>query len=270
MIKPLQYRKAISIIKEITTEGHSPLLVLADDYEKYIIKTTRGRHPDFYLINEFLCHQFLNLWNIPSPDIIAVFVDKSILPGNLSNFNKPSYFDNICFGSKFIESAYELNEFISTPKSKDFKKIKNVEVLYLIALFDIWVENDDRKPTNNNILLSPSLNLVAIDNAFVFSSMSYEDLNADFVSSSYNDTILHSPIGQSLINKVKPDNEWLNDIKDNFYLCIENCKHNYIGILGTIPEELGFVPALSNKIFDFLFNEQRNEQVFTEFISRLK
>lgn len=270
MIKPITYRKAIAVIKEIPTEGHSPLLVIADDYQKYIVKTTRGRFPDFYVINEFLCHQFLNIWEIPTPEIIAITVDPSLLPNNLSHFNKASYFENICFGSKYIDGAFELNEFISMNSNKDFKKVLNAEILYKIALFDIWVENDDRKPSNNNMLLNASLELVAIDHAFVFSTMNYEDLNPNYVSSSYNDTILHSPIGKSLIRKTKPNNEWLKELKDNFYLCVENCKNDYLVVVDTIPEELGLTPALSNKINDFLFDKDRNEAVFTEFISRLK
>ena len=269
MIKPLQYRKAISIIKEIPTEGHSPLLVLADDYKKYIVKTTRGRLPDYYLINEFLCHQLLNYWEIPTPEIVAISIDKTILPDNLSHFNKASYFDNICFGSKFHDDAYELNEFVSLQRRKDLSAITNSEVLFLIALFDIWVENDDRKPTNNNILLSSKKEIIAIDHAFVFSSISYMDLKPEYVSSSYNDSILHSPIGLSLIKNTKVNEGWLSEIKQKFYLCIKNCKDNYNEIYQTIPPELEFSQNLSNKIFDFLFNDDRNEQVFTEFISRL-
>jgi hypothetical protein len=43
-----------TIIKELRTEGHSPLLVLGSDYEMYVGKNDRGKEPPFALINECL------------------------------------------------------------------------------------------------------------------------------------------------------------------------------------------------------------------------
>jgi len=35
VLEPINRRRAITVVKEIPTEGHSPLLVIADDYEFY-------------------------------------------------------------------------------------------------------------------------------------------------------------------------------------------------------------------------------------------
>jgi len=144
-------------------------------------------------------------------------------------------------------------------------------------LFDIWVENDDRKPTNNNIILQSLENkftILAIDHAYTFSSMGYPGLNPEHVSSSYNETILLSTIGQAFVVKFLSLNQekmqgWLKDVRENFYLCIRNCESQFEEISSYVPEELGFNLELQHCIQRFLFNENRNKKVFTEFTMRL-
>ena len=45
MLKKPEQKTVLSIIKEIDTDGHSPLLVIADDFKKYLIKSTRDHRP---------------------------------------------------------------------------------------------------------------------------------------------------------------------------------------------------------------------------------
>ncbi len=54
MIQKLKYLEAISFIKEVRTDGHSPLLVLTNDYDSYYIKNSKGKTPATYLINELV------------------------------------------------------------------------------------------------------------------------------------------------------------------------------------------------------------------------
>lgn len=273
MIEQLPYRKAITIRREIYTDGHSPLEVVADDYKTYFIKSAQNQNPCYYLINEFLCHYLLKCWHIPTPNIAAITLDPKLLADNFSTRHKKHYYDTICFGSQSIKDAVDLNNFFNANKKPDFNKFYNPEILFLIALFDIWVENDDRKPSNNNILLEPidsRFNILAIDQAYTFSSMKYTDLNPDFVSSSYNDTILLSPIGQSVKRRIKKNKEWFKEASENFYLCIRNCEQNFNDISECIPKHLGFDLRLQGSLHSFLFNEKRNKQVFSEFITRLK
>ena len=75
MIEDLKYLDAISFIKEIPTDGHSPLMVITNDFNAYYIKNTKGQHPATPIINEFICHYLLKAWGINSPNISAVTVD---------------------------------------------------------------------------------------------------------------------------------------------------------------------------------------------------
>ena len=273
MIESLPYYKAITVLREIKTEGHSPLEVVADNYKNYFIKSAQNKNPCYFLINEFLCHYLLKCWNIPTPDIAAITLDPKLIPLNFSDRHKKQFYNQICFGSQSIKDAIDLNEFFNATKKPEFKKFYNPEVLFQIALFDIWVENDDRKPTNNNVILQPiegRFNILAIDHAFTFSSMKYEDLNPDLISSSYNDTILLSHFGQSVKKRTKRSKQWIEEIKENYYLCIRNCQQNFKEISKCIPKHLGFDLRLQGTLHNFLFNEKQNREVFTEFTTRLK
>ncbi len=273
MIDPLSYHNAITVRREIPTLGHSPLEVIADDYNIYFVKSTKGKSPCYYIINEFLCHYLLKCWNIPTPAISAISVDPQLLPTGYLSTHKKHFYTNICFGSQSIKDAIDLNAFIKPDKKPDYKKFYNPEVLFKIALFDIWVENDDRKPTNNNILLQPvesRFNILAIDHAFTFSSMDYPSLNPAFVASSFNDSILLSSLGQTVKRQNNANKAFLEEAKENFYLSIRNCEENYKVICNCIPKHLGFDLRLQNCIRKFLFNEDRNKQVYQEFTTRLK
>jgi len=272
MIESLPYRKVVTIRREITTTGHSPLEVLADDYNIYFIKSAQDQKPSYRLISEFLCHYFLKCWHIPTPAIAEVTLDSKLITDGFSDKHKKHFYNRSCFGSQSIKDSIDLNEFFNPRSKPDFKKFYNPEILFKIALFDIWVENDDRKPTNNNILLQPvngRFNIIAIDHAYTFNTMNYDDLNPIFVSLSFNDTILLSPLGQSVKKRLKKDAQWLADVKENFYLCVKLCEQNFIDISASVPQHLGFDLRLQTKLHSFLFNEKRNSKVFTEFTSRL-
>jgi hypothetical protein len=276
MLKSPEKRVAISIIKEINTDGHSPLLIIADDFEKYLIKSTRDQMPSYYIINEFLCSYLLKLWEIPVPEFASITLDPSLISENgFSHFHKAHFYRNITFGSKWLDDGIEMAAFIRIQNKVGLRKFKNPFDLIKIGLFDIWVENTDRKPTNNNILFSTSGNhftILAIDHAFTFDSVSYSDLNSRYINNTYNDNILETEIVKDIIaiRKKEPDwQQWIAELRDNYYLCIENCKQNFDEVVRFIPYELRFDSTLSKYIRDFLFNEERNKMVFSEFLSRI-
>jgi len=273
MIKQLPYRKAITIRREIYTEGHSPLEIIADDYKIYFIKSAQNQNPCFYIINEFLCHYLLKCWHIPTPSIAAISLDPILIHEGLSDRHKKHFYEQLCFGSQSIKDPIDLNAFFNANSRPSLNRFLNPEILFKIALFDIWVENDDRKPSNNNIILQPvkgKLNILALDHAFTFSSMGYLDLNSEFVASSFNDTILLSAIGQSIKSKTKINKKWVKEANENFYLCISNCEKKFTKISKCIPEHFGFDLRLQEKLHSFLFNKERNKKVFEEFTTRLK
>jgi len=272
MTEQLKYLEAILFQAEIKTEGHSPLLVITNDYSPYYIKNTRGQNPATPIINEFICHYLLKIWNLNTPEISAVKVEKEILPETLSMFHKLYYYENITFGSKKMDQVIEMNEFINIEDKYDFNKFKNPDDLIKICLFDIWVENDDRKPTNPNVLFNTGgdkIEIVALDNAFTFSTMNYDSLYIEGVTQPFNDNLLETDFAKKIIEYKKKESGWIEYIEEYFYLCVENCNKNFDEIAKNIPSTLGFTKDLKDALHAFLFNPKRNKLVLTDFYSRL-
>lgn len=191
----MQVFKAITHLKDFKTDGHKPALVLADNGLKYVVKPCMANGFDYCIYSELLAHFLLKLWQIQTPEIALIKVEKELL-NNSDNAKhyKTDSFKNLFFGSQFIENNFELNNFLSFAKKIDYKKIWEPEKLIQLGLFDLWVENDDRKPSNFNILLDCSTSkfaIVAIDNACIFSTLNYSQLNSKEVSQSFNDNLLY-------------------------------------------------------------------------------
>ena len=265
-----------SILREFPTEGHSPLLVLGSDYEMYVAKNDKGKEPPFALINECLAAHCLNRWQIATPNLKLVNIAKELIiaQDNLSNNHRSHYYDVPCFGSKFVKNSVDVNALLVTDKKKAYSKILNPLDIFHITLFDTWVENDDRKPTNYNLILEPNVNkfrILPIDNAFIFSTMSYQYLNPDYgVSVSVNDHLLVSELGHLIKKNTTIDDNFINNEREYFYLCLERSEQGFDDFMNQVA---GFYTIDADSISNlksFLFNEERNNNVFDEYVYRLK
>ncbi len=265
--------KAIVIKKEIHTDGHSPLLIVGSDFRKYIAKNSKGHDPPLTLINEALAAFFLRNWNLPVPDFKMVYFNNKLLKSKELTINhKPYFYESFAFGSSYIEPVIELNDFVFYSKKTFYNKIINPIEFFRIALFDIWIENDDRKPSNYNLLLSSEndkYRIIPIDHAFIFSTLKYEDLNASEFYPIANEHLLVSEFGRLLKKYTNIDKAFIKNEKHYYYFCVNKCKQlfdNYIVQLQTftnIPDE-----SVAN-IKEFLFDRERTKKVFNEFIYRL-
>lgn len=272
IIKPLKYCNAISFLEEIPTGGHSPIKVLADDYAFYIVKNNAGKTPAYHLINEVISHYFLKLWKIPTPEIALISINPEFLLPEYSNRHKPHFYNYPVFGSAVIPQATDCNAFISIEKRADYNKFLSPEVIFFIGLFDLWVENDDRKPTNNNLLLQPfdgKQRFSAIDHSFIFSSLDYSSLDPKFFCPIENDNIFVTDLAISLKKYKKKNKNWVQNDKKMFYLYVLNCKKHFPSIVKNIPKEWGFTLELQVKLKKFLFDKSRLEKVFHEYVYKM-
>lgn len=266
---------ANSIIKELPTEGHSPLLVLGSDFEMYVAKNDKGKEPPFSLINECFASYCFDIWGINTPNIKLINIANELIlsQDNLSFNHREHYYNMPSFGSKFIDSSIDVNALLVTDKKKAFNKLNNPLDVFHITLFDTWVENDDRKPTNYNLVLEPfnkKFNIVPIDNAFIFSTMSYSDLDPEYVSVSVNDHLLVSDLGYLVKTNTIINDEFINNEREYFYLCVERCKQGFDNFINQVVGFYNIDENSISKLKEFLFDEERNNKVFDEYVYRLK
>lgn len=262
-----------TIQREIHTTGQSPLLVQGSDYRLYVAKHSHGKTTA--LINECLASEFLAKWQINKPDFAIMDMDLDILAAKqaeLSNGHKTSYYVEPCYASLFVENALDVSAFITNVKREVFNKITNPVAITRIALFDLWIENDDRRASNYNLIAKPINNkfeILPIDHAFVFSTLEHRDLNPKNFSPSSNEHLLDSELGQLIKKYLKIDKEFVKHEKDYFYVCINSCLQYFDLTLQEIIVHYPMDEAIINKIKLFLFDEERNLEVFDEHVFRL-
>ena len=265
---------AIKIQEEIHTDGHSPLRIFGDDFKDYIVKNDKGHNPPVCILNEIFANQFLNEWKISTPTMALMNVNIDLLEDNQLSINhKPSFYSKYpCFASEYINYIYEVNQLIINQSKEVFNKIENPLDIFRITLFDTWVENDDRKPSNYNLLFAPNngkFKILAIDNAFIFSSLSYNHLNYTEASVSVNDHLLVSDLG-FLVKKYYPiDQDFIKAEREYFYFCVQKCQKNF----NTIAQNIKLIYKVEDETIEtlktFLFNKERNKNVFDEYIYRI-
>jgi hypothetical protein len=264
---------AFSIQEEIYTDGHSPLLVIGADDKLYVAKNDKGKIPPTSLINECFAQFCLEHWNIAKTNFAFMTISRDLIEhSELSNNHKNFYYDTVCFASEFIDNPIDANELLVTHKKNVFTKINNPNDFLHIALFDTWVENDDRKPTNYNLVFKLENNkytVIPIDHAFIFSTLKYQSLKPNLYTPIDNEHILISELGILIKKHININTEFINKEREYFYICIENCKCDFDKFIGQILNFYDLDNIDIEKLKLFLFDDSRNKKVFEEYVYRL-
>jgi len=227
-----------TIKKKFRTSGSSPVLVLCDDLEYYVCKYDNT----LKLFNELVGASFLQLWNIPVPpfsvvNILSEHVPEEMLSSrfNLQMLSKP------CFGSKFLDYAQDLTEVFKVFDNDSYalSKIINPHDLLKIALFDIWVANNDRNIHNHNLLLQAEEEgyiIVPIDHSDIFDG---NNLTRPFAPLTFQDSILSSAMASTILSNKKKTIEAIKTLQKEFYLYNDRCGKHVDNILNNLPKEWG-------------------------------
>lgn len=247
------------IHKIIPTHGSSPLLVTCDDFNDWVCKYDRDPRN---LFNELLAVKFAKTWELKTPDHAFIEVKKNHIPPNKFPRLEHHLFDKLCFGSKHIKNSKEIDSStVSLFKESPFRRrLKNKDDFLKIALFDIWLCNEDRNHNNSNILLVSEEEsnafyfLYAIDHVEIFNS---SHLNYGLSNLTEEDSILYSDFSTLLFRNKTKTNQIVDNLIEMFYLCVEECKNEFDEIVNLIPETWGINhEAIHEKISLNLFTEE--------------
>lgn len=228
--------------KKLATKGSSPIVFWCDDFHYYACKYGKPNH----LFNEYLAASFCKIWKIPVPDFALVTVKEEHIPEGYAKAD----FSYPCFGSYYLEHAWDSGEFLNTWEGKnyDLEKISNPIDLLKIALFDLWLSNEDRNHNNNNLLINPhdeGFEIVAIDHVTIFNTNS---LNFKLEQLTENESIMNTKLCNMLFKRGVKLTETLKDLEKNFYLCTKGCSKNFSKILNEMPREWGIDFAEREKL----------------------
>ncbi len=265
-----EYLQSIEQVEEsqIFKTGCNPLLVHCNNLEYYVCKYSTSLGAANLLFRELLAASFLQVWNLNVPSFAFVNLQKHHNPISIPNIKN----DIPCFGSLHNREYREIDAFIGEATASQKSKFVNKIDLLKIALFDLWVSNEDRNHNNYNIMLSlenDKYQFVPIDGNFIFHT---GNQHKETFTLSVDETILSSPLLFSIFKlKELTDEQTIDTLKENYYFCTQSCKLALEEIFNTVPDKW-----LINKSFEyenlhkFLFADSWIDECWTTFLEYLQ
>lgn len=240
------------------TTGDNPILITCSDMSYWVCK--HGRMSPSVLFSEVIGSTFANLWDLKTPQISFIKVLSEHLPNEHLNIVQPAFFNKPCFGSLFIEESQVVDKtLLPSFRNKVFRnKIVNKTDLLKIALFDIWLGNEDRNHGNSNLLLDQTLTnqyyFNVFDHGAIFNSNA---LIHGIQLISDNESIICSDLANILFRKGKTLTINVDNLVKYFYLCTLKCEGQLSTILSDIPVQWGLnMQNLELLIRNNLFTEK--------------
>jgi hypothetical protein len=247
-------RHSISnIARSINTNGSMPVVVMADDFEDYICKYDYSSK----LINEYLAHCFLRVWNLPVFDASLVSIKQDhVIPEIICNRLQKHHFNKPAFGLKYDNEALDVSN-VLLGLHKDYTELNkfiNRNDFIKIALFDLWVANTDRNINNYNILIRPEPQgnrLIPIDHTDIFDTCR---LGHSLCQLTEDDSVLSSDLARVMILNNKKTQGEVKDLLLKFSTFVTECGKLLPSIINSIPAEWCIdKPLLESNISQSIF-----------------
>jgi hypothetical protein len=229
MLPQLSSISAISRI--IPTDGSRPVVILAEDLEEYACKYDSSTK----LINEYLGHQFLKLWGLLTFPAAFIQIKREHIPTRfLGGRIQVNMFEKPSFGLRYDNDAGEINEALLGLRGDSYElgKFTNRYDLMNIALFDLWLANDDRNHNYN--LLTRGTNFVPIDHSNIFYG---NRLGSDLCQLTVEDSILTTDLAITFLNNKQKREDRHAQLVQRFPTFVANCRQALPQLIEDIPDE---------------------------------
>jgi hypothetical protein len=241
----------------LKTSGSRPLRVMCGDMNHYICKYFTGAGPATSLFNEYITCCFLEEWGLPVPKMAVV----KISPDHIKQTGMPShYFQRPCFGSLYHGNYVDVDQFLAyAHRSKQIMEHLSRSILS-IAMFDLWIANEDRTGNNYNLLFNPTTTeFVPIDHVMAFNG---NNLDKEPCPLTLEDSILNSILVQRLFFRtLQPER---NELRLKTIITFENdvaqCHRHLSTFLQHVPEAWNISLVAVNERLRFLFSKDWTSQ----------
>lgn len=151
-------------VLKVYQTGDRPILVLCSDGSHYICKYKQPGYAAYKLVNELVGGVFAKGWGIATPATSLVANDPIIWDDAGISHDPVAPL----LGSRKLEGVFDLGEFNCNQVEVSRRTLSQ---LLQIALFDMWLANEDRTCNNYNLLYDiRDRRLVSIDYGGIFNS----------------------------------------------------------------------------------------------------
>ncbi|MES2487383.1 MAG: HipA family kinase [Bacteroidota bacterium] len=263
----LPIRKTIHEATKVYDTGARPLLVTCDDVNDWVCKHDNANK----LVNEIIGSKFAEIWNIFTPEICLIEIPDEHIPQQSGRYLQIINFRKLCFGSRFLQNCKEIDESsLLMFRDKNFSsKVKQKQDFLKIAMYDIWLSNEDRNNNNSNLIIdfsNPNNHKFCVfDHGEIFNSGALKHGLYQIIA---EESIINTDLAGVLFKKGRKLTEAINKIVESFYLCVSECEMALTDIISLIPPQWGIdTEALEQNIRKELFNEKWLKDCETSFRS---
>ncbi|HMQ74471.1 MAG TPA: hypothetical protein PKE21_05405 [Flavobacteriales bacterium] len=266
-MEPLPLRHSVTEAQDAWDTGMRPILVVGDDLRAYVAKHGGGQRVCSRLVNELLAHHYARIWGLPVLEAALMRVDPAHVGRFVANDRQPAYFKTTCWATAFRSDSVELNRFLRTTNPYERRHYPNKADLLRIALFDIWLANEDRTQNNPNILVTTD------PEGFTFRVMDHEAIFGTNVLDhplpllTMGDSLLAHPVMPALLGvSFSRDSGLIAHAEQDAYLWVHECEQRTDEILSRLPADWGIdVATLRQRLQDRLFDPPRLPAVLVHF-----
>ena len=243
--------------------GEEPVLVSCSDRNVYICKYMRSSAAAYKLACEVIGNQMAEAWGIDTPR--AAFV--KIAPAHWQDFGKLPHSSAMTIGSCRRENVMDI-----TPTNYSFvSSNRNVlRQLLHIALFDLWIANEDRNANNANLLYDIGKpGLISIDYGCILNTATYEYPLSPLTGT---DSILSSELFCHL-RSCATDTDIrtiVSEMKRTYADRLTECQARVPVILDAIPKSWNIPASLIQAKLSELFDLRWTQSVWNCFVEYLK
>lgn len=228
MQSKIDYLHSIKRIRKIYRTGEEPVEVLCSDLNTYVCKYMRSSSGSYKLSCELIGGLIARLIGIVTPNIAFIQIrPEDWHHAGTINFSAPA------IGSQFLSETTDI-----TSITYNILKQNETEVIDLlkIALFDLWIGNEDRNYNNANLIYDiKNQRIVAIDHGCIFNTATF-DYELTLLTS--NESILNSDLASYLFQgyNIEKIQKLKNEVIDAFHRSLIYYPNQIGKILSLIPD----------------------------------
>ena len=225
-------------VLKVYQTGDRPILVLCSDGYHYICKYKQPGYSAHKLMNELVGGVFAKAWGIDTP-VTSLVVNDPIIWDDAGISHDPAA---PLLGSRKMEDVFDLGEYNCNQVGVSERTLSQ---LLRIALYDLWLANEDRTCNNYNLLYDLKAgNLVSIDYGGIFNS---GILNNPVYQLNAADSIISSDLFSRL--KEAGLTKALSGLHLTYLRLVAKCRKAVPMLLESVPNEWKVdKPALQNKL----------------------
>ena len=239
--------------------GEEPVMVMCSDVNVYVCKYMRSSATAYKLACEFIGTNLAKAWQLNTPDIALV----NIRPAHWEGINVSHSLSAPSIGFRWLEGVVDI-----TPSTyaKVPSKIKTLNQLIKIALFDFWTANEDRNANNANLMYDVvHEQFVSIDYGCIFNTATFEYPLSQLTST---DTILWSDLFRHLLQCADRQTVLAKAdcLKYDYEKCIDRSNGIIADIIADMPQEWNVPTDIVSEKLCQLFNPQWITAVWDNFL----